>query len=333
MCPEQSIGTESHTIDGIHRIGCIPWTALRAPSPRANHLCIPRRIAQRKRTSPPPPPGIASLPQSLERPRIRMRGFDGYWYIIPNSSCSFFFSLGTPGFFSIIILFRIQSIISISIVLRYFHLASRSEDPTDADCPYTNIGIVYLLYRIYCTIHVFSRRYSLMPLSEGVKTRESRARCRVSRSESSLCTGRTLYVSVTDGVATDSLMRLNINFHFVSRSRGTSPHSSTVGLLCSVAFPRFSELLQFRGDQTQHTPLPRSVIFSSIDATEIVSQFPRAISMTKGVDGGTSERSCRNEQRMPIFTSFVVIYLPSKLPASSNFFYLYRRQIKSIRFL
>lgn len=106
------------------------------------------------------------------------------------------------AFFSIIILFRIQSIISISIVLRYFHLASHSERDE------TTRGVVC---SSGASSPAVSLSFSVCCPHDAIPIRRVRRRppC------SPICVCRWY----NDGVASDdSLMRLNINSHFVDAS-------------------------------------------------------------------------------------------------------------------
>lgn len=83
-------------------------------TPSPHHPAGPPRDRPRER------PAFVCVPSmgiDILFPIVRVPFFLHFFYLSP---------LAVPGFFSIIILFRIQSIISISIVLRYFHLASRS---------------------------------------------------------------------------------------------------------------------------------------------------------------------------------------------------------------
>lgn len=128
----------------------------------------------------------------------------------PSAATAFFFGRRT-AFFSIIILFRIQSIISISIVLRYFHLASHSErDETTQGRGEGEGG--------FAPASPASR--SLLPSSLSLSfplTLSPARRCPRSPSDPrSPCSPVCVRCRYNDGVAgDDSLMRLNINSHFV----------------------------------------------------------------------------------------------------------------------
>jgi len=154
---------------------------------------------------------LSSLPLSLFRRPLQLCS-------LPRARCAqhchrrrFFFGWRS-AFFSIIILFRIQSIISISIVLRYFHLASHSERDE------TTRGGGWLV------VAVPAAPPPLSPLvlgSFGLCLLPARCchRIRSPPCSPAVCARVCARRWYNDGVAgDDSLMRLNINSHFVDAS-------------------------------------------------------------------------------------------------------------------
>lgn len=154
-------------------------------------------------------PSLSSLPPTSPYPPLPL-------LLVPPSRRYHFFFGWRSAFFSIIILFRIQSIISISIVLRYFHLASHSERDETTRGVVVPVAPPHLIPNLSFSL---SSLFFTLPLSvcsphdatsiRHVRVPPRRPPC------SPMCVRRWY----NDGVASDdSLMRLNINSHFVDAS-------------------------------------------------------------------------------------------------------------------